>query len=446
MSGTYIGVKKGGTPLLSVGVPVLFLFYFFTPNRPIQFITLFIILLILVSKVYSEYLIRHLRIVRLDKDLRVFRYEWVAVELWVENHGLLPAFLLVLEDASGGIAVFQDIKRLCSLGGKSRQLFHWDAYGSSRGVFFPGPASLRGADPLGLFPFTLIFNEAAETAEAAKLFVYPAPAYSGLKTPGGIPLGNLITPDPFNEDLTRPRSLREYSPGDESRRINWKASAKISGMANPLLVNEYEASLSYPLVLFLNVDPEEYAIKKREQYIERVIEVGAAVCLMAARERQVLGLIIHTGTSNASDGDPENTAMLGDIISPASFTLIPILERLATLKPFGNKTADSQNEPAVDENWEQTDALLKKLRPSTERLLERGKALSFGTRLIYAGPNPAVEDFLALETLKKRRLSLEFLIIDERNLGSEGGKGNSFRESRGKIPKYQIKEMGYEIV
>ena len=414
---------KRSSLLLSAAVPVLFLFYIFTPARPVQFISLFLILLILGSKAYSEYLCRRLRLVRRDRELRSFRYEWTDVELWVENSGRLPAFLLVAEDTSGGIAVFRDIKCLSTLSGRSRQLFRWEAYGSYRGVFALGPASLRGSDPLGLFPFTLTFNDAEA---GARFFVYPAMAFVSVKTPGGIPLGNLITADPFNEDLTRPRSLREYSPGDESRRINWKASAKIPG---PLLVNEYESSLSYPLVLFLNVDPVEYAPKNRGLYIERVIEAAAAFCLMAARERQVLGLILH----DAAWGQ-EDEAINSETISPAAFTLIPILERLAALKPFDTKPFDTR----AAGNGTRSSGL----RLSARHLLEKGKILPFGTRLIYIGPILDKNDYHALEILRKRHLSLEYYIIDEKNLRENLPAGCG----RKSVPMYQIKESGYEIL
>ena len=415
-----------------MGVLVLFVFYTFTPQRPVQFIALFLILLVLGSKVYSEYLCRNLRLVRRDRESRVFRYQWTGIELWVENSGRLPAFLVIAEDTSGGIAVFRDIKCLCTLSGRSRQLFRWEAYGSDRGVFTLGPALIRGADPLGLFPFVLVFDK---PEDSSRLFVYPAPAFAALKSPGGIPLGNLLTADPFNEDLTRPRSLRDYSPGDESRRINWKASAKLPGT---LLVNEYESSLSYPLVLFLNVDPGEYALKNREPYVERTIEAAAALCLMAARERQVLGIILHTAAwgrgDNATDAPVMNASAIDTLgmdtaaISPAAFALIPVLERLAALKPFGAGITD------IEKN--------QGLRPSTRHLLEKGKTLPFGTRLVYSGPSLGEEDYRALETLRRRRLSLEYLIIDERNL-MEQLPGSAGKVS---VPIHQIKERGYEIL
>ena|GEM_PF-1404954 len=428
--GTKEVTRRERGALLSVGIPALFILYFFTPQRPVQFITLFLILLILCSKGYSEYLIRHLNLVRRDLELRTFRNEWIEAELWIENTGRLPAFMLVLWDQSGGIAVFRNIRLTCTLLGRSRQAFRWEAFGSRRGVFTLGPASFQCADPLGLFPF-LVTRE-----ESSRLFVYPAPAFALLKSPGGIPLGNLISRDPFNEDLTRPRSLRDYKSGDEARRINWKASAR----SNTLLINEYEPSLSYNLVVFMNIDPLEYAVRSREAFVERVIEAAAALCLMASRERQTLGLILHSRHTREED-EPENQG-----ISPAAFTLIPILERLAALEPFTlmNEAGRSRRNSGEEKAWgsgtgSAIEGTLKEgeLRLSTQRILEKSKTLPFGSRLIYIGPALAEQDYNALEILRRQRLTLEYLIIDQKSI---------LEYESGGFKKHQIREMGYELL
>ena len=387
--------------LLFPGVPVFTVFFIFTPWRPVQFLCLFFIFLVLFSRLYSEYLIRHLCVLRGDAEIRGFRYEWIDVELAVENTGLLPAFMLALGDSPGMVAVFRGHKCLSSLPGKRRRILRWQGYGSNRGLFILGPAQVRGSDPLGLFPFTLVAKE------TSRLFVYPAPGFISLKPPAGIPLGVLISTNPFNEDLTRRRSLREYTSGDELRRINWKASARMAATdSSGLMVNEYEASLSYPLVVFLNVDPAEYPAKNRETHLERVIEAAASLCTMVSRERQALGLILHS-----------SAAEIGEVISPSAFTLIPILERLAVLK-----RRDIKEE---EETWER--------RSSIGRILELGKTLPFGTRLVYTGPSLDDEEWRALEGMKSSHLSLEYLMIDEKSLAP--------------LPRrYQIKEMGYEIL
>jgi hypothetical protein len=231
-----------------------------------------------------------------------------------------------------------------------------------------------------------------------------------LKASEGIPLGNMITSNPLYEDITRCRSLRPYVPGDEPRRINWKVSARMFHF----MVNEYEATASYPLMIFLNADRNEYPVKKQGVYIERAIEAAAALCLKAAQERQELGIIFYT---SGGEGGVS-------VIAPAALTLVSILERLASLN--WKKTA-----------YVQTPAVKEYMRGSAKVMLDQGKHLSFGTRFLYAGPDLGNESYICLNSLKKYHLSLEYLIIDERAMASLVP-GNS--------PRYQMKEDGYEIV
>ena len=391
--------------------------------------------MLLFSRLYTEYLIRHLNLRRGDDELRGFRHEWIPAEYTIENHGLLPAFMLAVTDTPGTLPVFRGNKFLSNLYGKRSHTIRWQGFGSSRGLFVLGPGIIRGSDPLGIFPFVLT------AAEKTDLFVYPAPGYIALRAVDSIPLGVIASANPFNEDLTRRRSVREYQGGDELRRINWKASAGMSWSGGyALMVNEYEASLSYPLMVFLNIDPLEYPLKNREFFLERVIEAAAALCVMTSRERQALGLMLHLSPVESSDKSPDKTLdkTLGDLscekgetIYPSAFTLIPILKRLAVLERRNVKDASEAALFGAQENTIVNEK--SKIPGSVDRLLKDGKILPFGTRLVYVGPSLDDSHYRLLEGLKRSRISLEYLLIDEKSLPRRSG-------------HYQIKERGYEII
>jgi uncharacterized protein (DUF58 family) len=393
------------------GIAVLIPFYLFTPVALVQFMCLFFIFILTGSRFYSEYLIRNIRVSRMDSELRVFRHEWVRVEVKIENHGLLPAFMLVAGDLPGQLQVFKMNKAFCSLTRRSWTLIHWEGLCADRGVFSIGPAVIRGADPLGLFPFHLTAKE------TSKLYVYPVLRSITLKNSRGIPLGNIVCINPLYEDITRYRSLRPYHRGDETRRINWKASAHVSDgtqQSGSLLVNEYEATASYPLMIFLNVDEDEYPGKNKKALMERTIEAAAALCLKTSRERQELGIIIYTSCLEGGIS----------VIAPSAFTLVSILERLAALD--WRKTAMSF--PCTDHNTVCNSAIA---------MLNQGKRLPYGTRYLYTGPDLGDEAYIKLNSLKRHHLSLEYLIIDGRALSSI---------VPGKSPRYQMRESGYEII
>jgi uncharacterized protein (DUF58 family) len=397
-----------GNGFLIGGLTFLLLLFFFIPNVICQFICLFLLFILTGSRFYSEYLIRNIKVCRRDSELRVFRYEWVKMEIKVENYGLLPAFMLVAGDSPGPLPIFKNNKTLCTLSRRSWTYLSWEGHCPERGKFTLGPAYIYASDPLGLFPFKLIAHETTQ------LFVYPVYRSISVKAPGGIPLGNIISSNPLFEDITHRRSLRPYQKGDEPRRINWKISARMSKTGD-LMVNEYEARASYPLMIFLNTNRNEYPQKKQNTFIERTIEAAAALCLRASLERQELGIIIYI--SNLEEGI--------SVIKPASFTLVPILERLAIL------------------DWKKntgTDMTFKKegyTRGSAKVMLDQGKYLSYGTRFFYTGPDLGDEAYISLNSLKRHHLSLEYLIIDDRAMPSLVP-GNSRR--------YQMKEKGREII
>ncbi|MCL2276614.1 MAG: DUF58 domain-containing protein [Treponema sp.] len=396
--------------LFSVLIIFFILIFIFTPVYIAQFICLFFIFILVCSRIYSWYLVNHIRVTRMDSELRVFRHEWARIELKIENNGILPAFMLVSSDSPGDLSVVRIKKTFCSLFKQSWTLLCWDGLCADRGIFNVGPAVIKGSDPLGLFPFHITEKE------TTKIYVYPSVRSINIKNSRGIPLGNMINTNPLYEDLTRYRSLRPYYPGDERRRINWKASAKLNQLEvqsghRSLLINEYEASASYPVMLFLNVNWDDYHFKNRRFNIERIIEAAAALCLKASRERQSFGIIIYTLSHEG-----------GISVIPASASSpIPILERLAALDY--SKSANSA-EPEIAHN-------------SVITMLNYGRHLSYGTRYIYAGPDLGDEAYITLNLLKKHHLSLEYLVIDERTMLSVVP-GNS--------PRHQIKESGYDII
>jgi len=390
---------------------ILALLYLFTPVIIVQILCLFFIFIIISSRLYTEYLARNIRVIRMDRELRLFRHEWVHIEIRIENHGILPAFMLVAGDMPGSLQVVRMKKTFCTLFRKTWTLQHWDGFCAERGVFFAGPAVIRGADPLGLFPFRIT------NGETTKIYVYPSVRSVSLKNNRGIPLGNIISSNPLFEDITRYRSLRPYYSGDERRRINWKASARISGsmqtQSSGLLVNEYESTSSHPVMVFLNVNQNEYPLRNRGVFIERVIEAAAALCLKASRERQNLGIIIYT--SNHDEGIT--------VIQPAAFTLVPVLERLAALDwTIRTDTAGLPGSNAHN---------------SMITVLNNGKRLPYGTRYLYTGPDLGDESYIALNILKRQNIFPEYLVIDEQSL---------FRIVPGNSPRHQMKESGYEII
>ncbi len=89
------------------------------------------------------------------------------------------------------------------------------------------------------------------------------------------------------------KDLRPYSPGDPMRIVNWKASAKNSYGANPLLVNEYEAEGRKAIWIFL--DGAEYMEvgTTLSSLIDHAVEAAGSIAQYYLSQGYTLGAYIY---------------------------------------------------------------------------------------------------------------------------------------------------------
>lgn len=301
----------------------LILTFLLTPLRMLQFVALFLALLILVDYAILLYQSRSAALVRRDAVIRSYRDEPFMVEILAENRGRASLSGALLADKPGLFLFHGDSKALISLGPRSAKLFRYRIIPKERGEFEIGPASLSVHDFLGYGEKTV------KDAARCRVIIYPRIGKVGFAPQQGLPQGAIKARDPVYEDVTLHRSIRPYSPGDELRRINWKASAR----TGRLLSNEYEQSLSAPLDIFLNLSHEEYDAHLRYSTMELCIEAAAALAVAAARVRQPVGLV-STGSLPGGAGPVR--------LRPASDSLVPLLETLARIQ--GRKIGRSSRE------------------------------------------------------------------------------------------------------
>lgn len=76
----------------------------------------------------------------------------------------------------------------------------------------------------------------------------------------------------FYEDPLSFAGIREYAPGDEMKRVNWKASAKSS----ELMVNVYDSVMAQKVTIFLELSDK--GIWKQQELAEEAIRITASVC------------------------------------------------------------------------------------------------------------------------------------------------------------------------
>jgi hypothetical protein len=134
-----------------------------------------------------------------------------------------------------------------------------------RGTLILGPAVVEVADPLGLS------RRSKNLGQSTEITVYPRSVDIKLPDPktGEGELVDAIKRAMRNQPTSSEfRSMREYSLGDDPRRINWKVSAK----REDLVVNEYETEISIDTSITLDTRTRSYS----PEGFERAVSVAAS--------------------------------------------------------------------------------------------------------------------------------------------------------------------------
>jgi uncharacterized protein (DUF58 family) len=136
---------------------------------------------------------------------------------------------------------------------------------SRRGALILGPAIVEVADPLGLS------RRSKNLGQATEVTVFPQTVDINLPDPktgaGELveAIKRAIRHQPTSSEF---RSMREYSQGDDPRRINWKVSAK----REDLVVNEYETEIAIDTLITLDTRTQSYSAEG----FERAVSVAAS--------------------------------------------------------------------------------------------------------------------------------------------------------------------------
>jgi uncharacterized protein (DUF58 family) len=155
-----------------------------------------------------------------------------------------------------------------------------------------GPANLHSGDPLGLRTRT------GRVADQRQLLVYPK--RFALEPPGIASralIGDLRARQQLLEDPSRIAGVRQYRAGDPLRAIDWRATARSTG----LLVRQFEPTVSLRVAVLVDFRVPQAAIWPIDtSRLELIIAVAASLLSELAEQRVAIGL----WASGAVDGAP----------------------------------------------------------------------------------------------------------------------------------------------
>ncbi|MGH2517733.1 MAG: DUF58 domain-containing protein, partial [Ktedonobacterales bacterium] len=225
-------------------------------GQPLLFVAAILLLaLIAIPEIWYRYGLRQLTVERRPATPRAVFGDTTEISLVVENRKPLPLpSLEIADDFPDALPIVGQRLKLSSkqetavltnvlaLWAYQRVRRRYRVRAVARGAYRFGPMTLHTSDPFGILTREQVLDD------PAVLLVHPLVApIERFGLPSNAPFGERKSPRRLLEDPLRVSCIRAYEPGDEPRRIHWKATAR-TGM---LQSKVYEPATRHTLTIFL---------------------------------------------------------------------------------------------------------------------------------------------------------------------------------------------------
>ena len=393
--------------------------------QPLLFVgALLIFLVAFVPEIWYRYAMRELTVTRTPATRSAMLGDEVEILLTVENRKPLPLPWLQFEETLspdlpvngkslgpsarlGRVALTQTF----SLWSYQRVRRRYRVDATQRGAFRMSTVTLRASDPFGMMtrettvelPQTLIVQPLVAPIER---FGLPAHA----------PFGERKSARRLLEDPLRVVGTRDYMPGDEPRRIHWKASARSGTLQSKV----FEPSTRYSLAIFLDVRTFPRAVKGYDPDLaDLAICAAASAASWALDQGYAVGLFSNGTLAVTDDADPTARAMRlaseqGD-------------ESVTAIAKGGYTYSSPRLRIAPSSRGEQLPLILDGLArlqafigvPMDQLVAAEQRRLSLGATVVYIGCSTAVDVpvVLALRNMRRHGHDVSLLLTHSTEMG-----------------------------
>ncbi|HEX2172540.1 MAG TPA: DUF58 domain-containing protein [Dehalococcoidia bacterium] len=307
-------------------------------------VSILLLLTALAARIWERHGLDRLEYRRSFSQRRAFFGEEIDLVIEVVNRKVLPVPWLKVEEEVptelappvGAVATADQPDRsrltsLLSLRWYERVRRRYRIRCVARGYHRFGPARLQTGDPFGFADQELV------APGVDYLLVYPKVVpLPDLGLPPREPFGDLKAREWIFEDPVHTAGVREYAPGDDPRRVHWKATAR----SRRLQVKILEPSTTHRLLIALNMnvsgpawwwqayDPEllEQAISAAASIAHWAVDRGYQVGLSANGKEYLSDQRIKIPPGRDPDQLPLLLAALGKLIPVATQPLETILQ------------------------------------------------------------------------------------------------------------------------
>ena len=260
---------------------------------------------LVISRVLGAWSLQNLQI-RRDAPEAVHRDQHFLATIRMENHKrLIPCMSIRIATESephlsAGYILKIPKQRAAVL--RISQVFH------ARGVHLLPAIHIISTFPLGLFEARLTFSDSRAVVVYPRVFTARIGMLEHKPGTGDAPRVARGDGDEFF-------ALREYMPGDDVRKINWRASARL----NTLIVKELEPDTARYIAILL--DNRAYDIEDFNVLFEEAVETAASLAVTLLNQQLRVGMSSYSGSVQMGEG---------------SLQILKVLDFLARINPVKN--------------------------------------------------------------------------------------------------------------
>jgi len=265
---------------LVTALALLFFFAYITGIRLAYSLLYALVLLFVVSYLWSRLAADNLEVVRSSPEGQYQVGDPFEEHFTIQNRSWIPVPLIELTDFSN--LPGYNPGRVFSL--KGRRTRRWTSRGQfkQRGLFTFGPIELRYGDPFGLFTRTL------RVAGSRSVVVYPV-----IRSIGAL---DALAPSTAGDEQPRGRvldippnatTIREYVPTDSVKRIHWASSARLAR----LMSRSFETREGGDAWIVLDLQGSVHAGEAPDSTLEYAMSMAASLTDAALRRGSAIGLV-----------------------------------------------------------------------------------------------------------------------------------------------------------
>jgi len=287
------------------------------------------------------------------------RFGWKQVgdrlreRILLENNSWAPSLWVQIADHSD--MRDYEISTITDVRGWRYRNWHTQGVCNHRGLFTLGPVTLETEDPFGIYKITVDYDESVNM-----MVVPPVVTLPEIEIASGGRIGEGRTSNKGLKQTVSTVGVREYVPGDSTRWLHWRTTARMDDLYVHLFDNE--PTSDWWVLLDMDADvqvgegqlsTEEHGVMLAASLINRGIQMGKHVGLISHGN----DLIWHT--PDVGETHLWSTLRSLATIRPGGPSLQQILDRLQT--SLGRNSSLIIITPSLDPGWISALELLKRL-------------------------------------------------------------------------------------